>query len=47
MGELAAAKALIGGLIDSGLVTDGNEIRFLARKLDELELKDDEISSQR
>jgi hypothetical protein len=47
MGELAAAKALIGGLIESGLVTDGNEIRFLARKLDELELKDDEISSQR
>lgn len=37
MGELEAARLLIGGLLDSGRVTDPHEIRFLSRKLEELE----------
>lgn len=37
MGELEAARLLIGGLIDNGRVTDRNELRFLDRKLRELE----------
>ena len=36
MGELEAAQILIGGLLDSGRITDPHEIRFLERKLDEL-----------
>jgi hypothetical protein len=39
MGELDDAKFLIGGLIHSGRVTDPHEIRFLERKLEELEEK--------
>lgn len=39
MGELEDAKFLIGGLIHSGRVTDPHEIRFLERKLEELEEK--------
>jgi hypothetical protein len=39
MGELDDAKFLIGGLIHSGRVTDPHEIRFLERKLEELEGK--------
>ncbi len=39
MGELDDAKFLIGGLIHSGRVTDPHEIRFLERKLEELEQK--------
>jgi hypothetical protein len=37
MGELEAARLLIGGLLDSGRVTDPHEARFLDRKLRELE----------
>lgn len=37
MGELEAARFLIGGLIHSGRVTDPHEIRFLEQKLAELE----------
>jgi len=36
MGELEAAQILIGGLLDSGRVTDPHEIRFLEQKLEEL-----------
>ncbi len=39
MGELEDAKFLIGGLIHSGRVTDPHEIRFLEKKLTELEEK--------
>ena len=39
MGELEDAKFLIGGLIHSGRVTDPHEIRFLEKKLRELEEK--------
>ena len=33
MGELEAARLLIGGLIHEGRVTDKNELRYLHRKL--------------
>ncbi len=39
MGELDAARFLIGGLIHSGRITDPHEIRFLEKKLEELEAK--------
>lgn len=37
MNELDAARALIGGLIESGRVTDPRELRLLERRLNELE----------
>ena len=37
MGELEAARTLIGGLIHEGRITDPNELRFLNQKLVELE----------
>lgn len=37
MGELAAARIVLGGLLDSGRVTDPHELRFLLNKLEELE----------
>ncbi|RKZ35888.1 MAG: hypothetical protein DRQ37_05415 [Gammaproteobacteria bacterium] len=37
MGELEAARVLVGGLLDSGTITDPHEIRFLSKKLEELE----------
>ena len=37
MGELEAARILIGGLIHSGRVTDPSEIRFLGARLEEIE----------
>ncbi len=37
MGELEAARVLIGGLLASGLITDEHEIEFLSRKLEALE----------
>ncbi|MBA5687556.1 hypothetical protein [Rugamonas apoptosis] len=36
MNELASARALIGGLLQDGSITDPNELRFLARRLDAL-----------
>lgn len=39
MGELDAARFLIGGLIHSGRITDPHEIRFLEQKLAELEAR--------
>lgn len=37
MGETEAAKVLLGGLLESGRVTDPAERRFLMRRLEELE----------
>lgn len=39
LGEVEAAKVLLGGLLDSGEVTDAHERRFLARRLAELEAR--------
>lgn len=36
MGEFEAARALIGGLLNSGAVSDPDELRFLTAKLKEL-----------
>lgn len=36
IGELDSARALIGGLLRSGQVTDPNELRFLSQRLDTL-----------
>lgn len=36
MDEHEAARAVIGALLDSGTVTDPNELRFLARRLDRM-----------
>jgi hypothetical protein len=47
MGELEAARVLIGGLLDSGRVQDPHEVDFLDRKLRELEARPDEISTGR
>ena len=39
MGDVEAAKILIGGLLDSGSINDPNEIRFLTDRLHMLEKK--------
>ncbi|EEF24788.1 conserved hypothetical protein [Ricinus communis] len=39
MNEPDAARALIGGLLQSGQITDPNELRFLAERLDQLNQK--------
>lgn len=39
MNELVAARALIGGLLQSGQITDPNELKFLAARLDQLNQK--------
>ena len=39
LGELDAARVLIGGLLDSGRIRDPNEIRFLVERLEELEAR--------
>lgn len=39
MGELEAARLLVGGLLHDGRLRDPHEIRFLERKLEELEEK--------
>jgi len=36
MNELDSARALIGGLLHDGLITDPHELQFLARRLDQL-----------
>lgn len=43
MGELEAARILIGGLLDDESLTDPNEIRFLSNKLEELENKANQV----
>lgn len=37
VGEVESARALLGGLLDSGQITDPNEFRFLADRLREME----------
>jgi hypothetical protein len=37
MGELEAAKIMLGGLLESGVIRDPAEARFLAQRLEELE----------
>lgn len=37
MGQIEAARVLLGGLIDSGEIEDPNELRFLMRRLRDLE----------
>lgn len=37
MGEIESAKVLIGGLLESGAITDFNELRFLKDRLNRLE----------
>ena len=39
MGELEAARLLVGGLLHGGALKDPHEIRFLERKLEELEAR--------
>jgi hypothetical protein len=39
MDEREAARAVIGALLDSGEIADPNELRFLARRLDEMKEK--------
>ncbi|MEX1080683.1 MAG: hypothetical protein WEC99_01560 [Halofilum sp. (in: g-proteobacteria)] len=46
MGELEAARVLIGGLLASGEIDDSNEIRFLERKLTALERRQEEHSGK-
>lgn len=45
MEELDSARLLIGGLLDSGTISDAHERQFLERKLEELERRGDEMSS--
>jgi hypothetical protein len=37
MGEIESAKVLLGGLLEEGAITDPNELRFLERRLQEIE----------
>ena len=39
MGELESAKVLLGGLLDSGQITDPHERWFLSQRLAELEAR--------
>jgi hypothetical protein len=39
MNELQAAKIMLGGLLESGTVTDAGELRFLQQRLQELEAR--------
>jgi hypothetical protein len=47
MGELEAARVLIGGLLESGRVKDPHEVHFLDEKLRQLETKAVEKSTER
>ena len=47
LGELEAARVLIGGLLESGRVNDPHEVRFLDGKLKDLETKAVEKSTGR
>ena len=46
MGELRAAKILLGGLLESGEVKDPKEVYFLKKRLEELEKKIQEGSRE-
>jgi hypothetical protein len=39
MGELEGAKILLGGLLESGAITDPHELQFLSHRLQEIEKK--------
>jgi len=39
MDELESAKVLIGGLLQSGQISDAHEIHFLEERLKEMEAK--------
>ena len=41
MGEIESAKVLIGGLLESGAITDAHELKFLLDRLDRLEREND------
>lgn len=41
MGELESARILIGGMLASGAINDPNELRFLEKKLQEIENRAD------
>jgi len=41
MGEIESAKILIGGLLESGAITDDHELQFLRDRLDRLEREND------
>lgn len=47
MDEPAAARAVIGALLAGGQVTDPNELRFLARRLDELNARNPAAAARR
>ncbi len=47
MGELESARILIGGLLESGGINDPHEVRFLEKKLRELESQGVEFSTDR
>jgi hypothetical protein len=42
MGEIESAKILIGGLLESGAITDAHELQFLKDRLNRLERENDE-----
>jgi hypothetical protein len=39
MSEIQAAKIMLGGLLDSGVIKDPNEARFLQKRMEELEAR--------
>ncbi len=47
LGELESARILVGGLLESGRISDPHELRFLEKKLAELQPKGDEFSTVR
>ena len=46
MGEIESAKVLIGGLLESGEITDAHELSFLKQRLERLEKQESDDSSQ-
>jgi len=42
MGEIESAKILIGGLLESGAITDAHELQFLKDRLNKLERENEE-----
>ena len=47
MNELEAAEVMLGGLLESGKITDPNEARFLQRRLEELEARTAKAKGQK
>ncbi|MEX2480814.1 MAG: hypothetical protein WD928_08135 [Gammaproteobacteria bacterium] len=46
MGEIESAKVLLGGLLESGEITDPHERWFLSQRLHELEARSDDAGTQ-